>query len=70
MPPCRSSVPWPSCFQQRCTSPVPKPSHLPVQFHELPSVAKPYSRPAKEVKALKVEAAMNWPDTTLWFRGA
>ena len=57
-------------FQQRCTSPVPKPSHLPVQFHELPSVAKPYSRPAKEVKALKVEAAMNWPDTTLLFRGA
>ena len=43
---------------------------LPVQFHELPSVAKPYSRPAKEVKALKVEAAMNWPDTTLLFRGA
>ena len=43
---------------------------MPVQFHELLSVAKPYSRPAKEVKALKVEAAMNWPDTTLLFSGA
>ncbi len=63
-------MPWPAWFQHFCTTPVSKPSHSPVQFQELLSEANPYSRPAKDVKALKVEAAMNWPDTTLLLSGA
>ena len=69
MPPCRSSVPWPSWFQHFCTSPLPKPSHSPVQCHVLPSFAMPYSRPASDVNALKVEAAGYVPEMARLFRG-